>query len=148
MMTAANAVKASRSLVPADLRMLQDSFVAPATGIVGGSPIGRTTSSSQASNSFGRSNEPIAYRRGPSSPGDSSMHYDNTNRGSLFKNNKKTETDPEFSGTININGAEYRLAGWTKVAKNSGSKFISLSVKPKAEKPDKPAKPFNDEVGF
>jgi hypothetical protein len=100
---------------------------------------------------FGRPNEPIAYRRGLSSTeGNIDVkHFDNTNRGSLFSNKegKKVETDADYSGSININGVEYWLKGWSKVAKTSGKKFLSLSVRPKTEKP-KPAAPFNDDVGF
>jgi hypothetical protein len=36
------------------------------------------------------------------------QQYDNTNRGSLFKNDKKTEEKhPDLSGSINIEGMEY-----------------------------------------
>lgn len=65
--------------------------------------------------------------------------YDNTNRGVLFKNNRKEkETQPDMTGAINIEGVEYYLNGWMKEG-NSG-KRISLSVKlkedaPKASKP-------------
>jgi hypothetical protein len=74
--------------------------------------------------------------------------FDNTNRGSLFSNKdrKKSETDPDFSGSININGAEFWLNGWTKTAKASGKKFISLSVRPKGAASEKPA--FDDSMPF
>jgi len=59
--------------------------------------------------------------------------YDNTNRGSLFKNDKKTEEKhPDLSGSINIEGTEYWISGWSKVSKG-GQKFISLSVRQKQE---------------
>ncbi len=59
--------------------------------------------------------------------------YDNTNRGSLFKNDKKTEEKhPDLSGSINIDGTEYWISGWSKVSKG-GQKFISLSVRQKQE---------------
>jgi hypothetical protein len=99
-------------------------------------------------NKFGLPHEPIAYRRGLSSPeGNTDVkHFDN--RGSLFSNkeNKKVETDPDYSGSINIDGVEYWLKGWSKTGKTSGKKFLSLSVRPKTEKP-KPA-PLNDDIGF
>ena len=75
-------------------------------------------------------------------------HFDNTNRGSLFSNkeSKKLDTDPDYSGSINIDGTEYWLKGWAKTATKTGKKFLSLSVRPKTEKPE--PKPFNDDVGF
>jgi hypothetical protein len=105
-------------------------------------------------NQFGRPTEPVAYRRGPTSSTEGKdMKFDNTNRGSLFSNkaSKKVETDPDFSGSINIAGNEYYLNGWTRIAKQSGNKFISLSVRPKQEakpKPDSSPAPFDDEIGF
>jgi uncharacterized protein (DUF736 family) len=58
--------------------------------------------------------------------------YDDSNRGVLFKNDrKKTEKHPDLSGTININGVDHWLNAWSKVSQN-GKKFISLSIgKPK-----------------
>ena len=59
--------------------------------------------------------------------------FDNTNRGSLFKNDKKTEEKhPDMSGSINIDGTEYWISGWKKQSK-AGTGFISLSVRPKQE---------------
>jgi len=58
------------------------------------------------------------------------MTYDNTNRGVLFHNNKKTkDSAPDRTGTINVEGKEYKLAGWLKTGK-SGVAFLSLSVQP------------------
>jgi len=73
--------------------------------------------------------------------------FDDSNRGVLFREEKKSEpTDRDYSGSINIAGAEYWLSGWIKTSKK-GAKFLSLSVKPKA-----PVKaesvPFNDEIEF
>lgn len=43
------------------------------------------------------------------------MSYDNTNRGSIWKNDKKSkETDPDYTGSINIEGVDYWLNGWRK----------------------------------
>jgi uncharacterized protein (DUF736 family) len=57
--------------------------------------------------------------------------FDSTNRGSLFKNDKKTEEKhPDMSGSINIDGVEYWISGWKKQSKQ-GANFISLSVRPK-----------------
>lgn len=61
------------------------------------------------------------------------MSYDNTNSGSLFKNDKKTDgKHPDYRGTINVGGTDYWLSAWIRVAgpnaKNPGSKFMSLAV--------------------
>ena len=68
------------------------------------------------------------------------MQFDNTNRGSLFSNKDKKvkDTDPDFTGSINVNGAEFRLNGWRKTAKKTGQSFLSLSVRPKTEATKKP----------
>lgn len=59
------------------------------------------------------------------------MAYDNTNRAALFKNeNKKTETHPDYSGSLNFEGIECFLDAWIKTSE-SGRKFMSLSVKRK-----------------
>lgn len=55
------------------------------------------------------------------------MEYDNTNSGALFKNEKATtEKSPQYTGKINVNGKEYRLAAWVKEGKKG--KFMSLKV--------------------
>lgn len=57
--------------------------------------------------------------------------YDNTNRGVLFKNDKKkSDTDSDYNGSINIDGKEFWLNAWIKTSK-AERKFMSLSVKPK-----------------
>lgn len=75
------------------------------------------------------------------------MAYDNTNTGALFKAKERaTEKHPEYTGSINIEGREYWLAGWVKESK-SGQKFFSLAVKPKDAKPapkPEPARHFDD----
>jgi hypothetical protein len=73
--------------------------------------------------------------------------FDDTNRGVLFREEKKSEpTDRDYSGSINIAGAEYWLSGWVKTSKK-GSKFLSLSIKPKAPV-EATTVPFNDEIEF
>ena len=55
------------------------------------------------------------------------MQYDNTNSGILFKNDKATkESSPQYTGKINVDGKDYRLACWIKEGKNG--KFMSLKV--------------------
>lgn len=70
--------------------------------------------------------------------------YDNSNRGVLFRNEeRRNDRSPEYTGTLNIMGKEYRLSAWIKESK-AGKKFFSLSVAaPSApKKEEKPAEPL------
>ena len=72
------------------------------------------------------------------------MSYDNTNTGTLGRNERKeTDKHADYRGSINVGGVEYWLDGWIKTAgptaKNPGSKFLSLRVKPKEAQAPKPA---------
>lgn len=59
--------------------------------------------------------------------------YDNTNRGALFKNDRKTkESQPGYTGSLNVDGVEYFLDAWLKEGK-TGAKFFSVSVKRKEQ---------------
>lgn len=59
------------------------------------------------------------------------MEYDTTNRGSLFKNDRKDDAKfPDYKGSLNVDGIDYWLSAWIKVSKD-GNKFMSLSVKNK-----------------
>ena len=80
------------------------------------------------------------------------MEYDNTNRGVLFRNDKKeTEKHPDFTGSIDVGGVDHYLSGWIKESKQ-GKKFFSLSVKPKQEiakqHVQKAQQQFNQEVDY
>ncbi len=57
------------------------------------------------------------------------MAYEQKNNsGSLFKNDKKqTEKQPDYNGTIKVDGKEYKLAAWIKESK-SGMKYFSISA--------------------
>lgn len=58
--------------------------------------------------------------------------YDNTNRGVLFKNDRKTkDTHPDYQGSIDVDGEEFWLSAWIKDGRKG--KFMSLSIKPKEE---------------
>jgi hypothetical protein len=63
------------------------------------------------------------------------MPYDNTNRGTIAKNTRKTEDNhPDIAGQINVNGVDFWLNGWAKKNSKDGSSFYSLTVKEKEAK--------------
>lgn len=67
------------------------------------------------------------------------MAYDNTNRGALFKNERKEkETQPDYTGSLNVDGVDFFLDAWLKTAE-SGRKFMSVSVKRKDKQAAAPA---------
>lgn len=62
------------------------------------------------------------------------MQYDSTNRGALFKNDRKTkDSQPGYTGSLNIEGVEYFMDAWVKDGKSG--KFFSVSVKRKDKQP-------------
>ena len=68
--------------------------------------------------------------------------YDNRNRFTLFRNNRKRDgkKDPDFNGTFtDANGVEYWISAWSTEPKNGGDKFLSGSVKRKEQQGDIPA---------
>jgi hypothetical protein len=70
------------------------------------------------------------------------MAYDNTDKGSLFTNDKKeTEKHPDYNGSINVGGKEYWLSGWKKKSEKTGKTFLSLSVREKQETPRQSSEP-------
>jgi len=61
--------------------------------------------------------------------------YDNTNKGTIAKNTRKTEDNhPDIAGSINVDGKDFWINGWQKTNSRDGSKFYSLTVKPKQER--------------
>ena len=64
--------------------------------------------------------------------------FDNTNRGVLFneRDKKETDKDRDYAGKINIEGREFWLSGWLKTSKK-GLKFLSLSAKAMESQPAK-----------
>jgi hypothetical protein len=98
---------------------------------------------------FGAPPASVVLRRG-----ETKMEYDNTNRGALFRNDDKDpndDKDRDYAGTLDVEGTEFWLSGWIRTAK-SGRKYLSLSVKPKQDKPPASKEPraddFNDEIPF
>lgn len=59
------------------------------------------------------------------------MPFDNTNRGVLFTNDRKTdEKHSDYQGELNVDGKTFWLNAWVKTSKN-GKQFLSVSIKPK-----------------
>jgi len=80
--------------------------------------------------------------------------YDNTNRGSIWKNDKKeTDRHPDFTGSLNVNGVEFWVSAWKRKADASPkAPALSFSIKPKDESqsvtPDAPREDFDDSIPF
>ena len=58
-------------------------------------------------------------------------------QGSLFKNDKKNERQPDFKGTIMIKGTLYNISAWSRTAQN-GREYISLQAEEKTEDGNQP----------
>lgn len=69
------------------------------------------------------------------------MEYDNTNRGSIWKNEKKeTDTHPDFTGTIDVEGVEYWVSAWKrKEGANPNAPALSFSIKAKEQQQPGPS---------
>lgn len=50
------------------------------------------------------------------------------NSGSLWAQEKQSETHPDLKGTINVNGTLYTLTAWEKTS-SSGKKYFSCKLK-------------------
>lgn len=79
--------------------------------------------------------------------------YDNTNSGAIFYNERKAkDTHPDYTGSLNVQGVEYWVSGWTKHGKSGkykGKKFMSIAIKPKDGGVQKTPEPdFNDDIPF
>jgi hypothetical protein len=62
--------------------------------------------------------------------------YDDTNRGVLFNNDRKTkETQPDMTGKLNVDGVTKRLSVWAKTSK-AGTQYWSVSVSDETTRPD------------
>ena len=56
------------------------------------------------------------------------MHYDTRNKGTLWlETDLKTDRSPNFTGTLDVEGKEYRIVGWNKTTK-TGKDLISLAI--------------------
>jgi len=60
------------------------------------------------------------------------MAENKNNSGALFKNDRKQkETEPDYKGTINIEGIEYYLSAWVNESARTGQKYFALKTTPK-----------------
>lgn len=66
--------------------------------------------------------------------------YDNTNRGSIWKNEKKTtDKHPDFTGSLNVDGVEFWVSAWKrKEGQSQKAPALSFQIKPK-DADEKPA---------
>lgn len=62
-------------------------------------------------------------------------NHSNENRGTIAKNDRKeSDNHPDIAGSLNVGGKDYWINGWLKTNSRDGSKFYSLTVKPKQER--------------
>ena len=80
------------------------------------------------------------------------MEYDNTNRGSIWRNEKKeTEKHPDFTGSLNVDGVDYYVSAWKrKPDAKENAPALSFSIKRKeARQAPKPVETeFDDPIPF
>lgn len=72
--------------------------------------------------------------------------HDNTNRGSIWKNDKKEkDTHPDFTGSLNVDGVEFWVSAWKrKEGASPKAPALSMSIKPKDEQSKTPARREQD----
>jgi len=61
------------------------------------------------------------------------MAYDNTNSGMIARSeNRKTDSHPEFTGSLNVEGVDYWVSAWVNEGKPGGKmegkKYFSLKI--------------------
>tara|TARA_B100000780_G_scaffold259713_1_gene210946 strand:+ start:32 stop:343 length:312 start_codon:yes stop_codon:yes gene_type:complete len=62
--------------------------------------------------------------------------YDNNNRGAIWANAKTKDTQPDFTGSILVDGKDYFLSGWKRKADaNPKGPALSLAVTIKENQP-------------
>lgn len=65
------------------------------------------------------------------------------NTGSLFRNDKKSEKAPDYTGTALVNGVSMKMAAWLKTDRN-GKTFMSFKFEAKDQ--DAKAQEFKREA--
>jgi hypothetical protein len=59
-------------------------------------------------------------------------HYDITNKGAIWTNSRKqSDTHPDFTGSLNVEGKEYYVSAWRKEPNGDRSPVLSFSIKAK-----------------
>lgn len=80
------------------------------------------------------------------------MTYDNTNRGAIWRNERKErESHPDLTGSLNVEGVEYWVSAWKrKPDANPNAPALSFSIRLKDDAGAGPkADPeFNDDIPF
>lgn len=56
----------------------------------------------------------------------------NEGQGSLFKNDKQNDRQPDFKGSIMIKGVLYNVSAWSRTSQN-GREYISLQAEEKPQ---------------
>jgi hypothetical protein len=70
--------------------------------------------------------------------------YDNNNRGSIWRNEKKREgkQNADFTGSLNVNGVEYWVNAWKrKEGAADKAPALSFSIRPKDDQGQQQAAP-------
>ena len=57
------------------------------------------------------------------------------NTGAIFKNEKKSDSQPDYKGKINVDGVDKEIALWVKESK-SGLKYFSVVISNPYVKPE------------
>ncbi len=74
------------------------------------------------------------------------MTEEKRNGGALFKNDKKQkETQPDYTGTITVDGVDYWLSAWVKESK-AGMKYFSLATTKKDSQPTTTTSSSSDDI--
>lgn len=80
------------------------------------------------------------------------MSYDNTNKGSIWRNDRKqTDKHPDFNGTLNVEGVEYWVSAWKrKPGDNPKSPALRFAINPKEQQSNHQSQQqgFDDDVPF
>jgi hypothetical protein len=75
------------------------------------------------------------------------QEYDNNNRGSIWKNDKKeSDKHPDFTGSAMINGVDMWVSAWKrKEGANAKAPALSFTFKAKDESSKAESKPANSQ---
>lgn len=73
--------------------------------------------------------------------------FDNTNRVSVFTNDKKgNDKAPDFTGTVNVEGKDFSISLWKRVSKN-GLNYLSGQIQePRQKQSDSNQQPLGGEA--